>query len=147
MQRAAVELKLRSGGIDINIAGHLKAHARFTLQSNGRFGGVFAMANDDGGANPKAHLAQHPSREHAAPHNGNACQQPHQQPPQTRRIPAGGRNECHVEDGQNTHQAEDVAQLVPEGATVAVVLKAHEEQHEAQKNQAAPGRIALHVLG
>ena len=130
----------------IDIAGHLKAHAWLALQSNSGIVGVGALANDDGGPRPQTKLFEQHAREHAPPHNHDHCNEPHQQPPQARRVPTRGGNQGHVEQGQAAGKSEDVTQFVPERAAIAVVLEPHEKQHEAQKHQAGPCHIALHIL-
>ena len=128
---------------DIDIARHLKAHAWLALQSNGRIVGVGALANDDGGPRPQTQLFEQQACEHAPPHNHDHRNEPHQQPPQTRRVPTRGGNQGHVKQGQAGGQPEDVAQFIPERTAIAVVLEPHEEEHEAQKHQARPSHIAL----
>ena len=93
---ATIEFEMGLRLVDIDITCHFKAHARLALQCNGGFSGVFAVANDDGGANPEAPLLQHKTREHTAPHNGEHGQAPHNEPPKSRRVPARGGHQRHV---------------------------------------------------
>ena len=113
--------------VNIDIACHLKAHAGFALQSNGSVGGIGPLTNDDGGPDPKTQLLEQLACERAAHNHHDHSGQPNQKPPHARRIPTGGRNERHVEQGQAGSEPQNIAQLIPKGSTVAVVLKPHEK--------------------
>ena len=95
-QDAAIQFEAGIRLFYMDIACHFKAQARFALQCNGSFSGVFTVPNNNGRTNPKTPLLQHKTGEHAPPNNGEHSQCPHNEPPKPRRVPTSRGHQRHV---------------------------------------------------
>ena len=117
-------------GLNVHKTFELVAQMRFAQKRFDRVVCILSTANQNAWSRPKSPMREEQAHAPSHEHDHQGKRAPCKEPPKPRSVPAGDGHDAHVQQGHGADGPQDVAQFVPKGSTVDVVLVAKQKNAE-----------------